>query len=110
MINADIREYEYYTFGVPFVLGSNGLNKAVMGDGYGQPVLSKDVRGTIKMAIYTTAQAIQNNIAYNNASYVGLTHDSKVNDAYVIKYGEKRLKVMYVQQRGRYKQVFLGDM
>ena len=96
MINADMREYEYYTYGDS--------------DSYGQPALSKDVQGTIKMAIYTTAQAIQDNIAYKNASYVGLTHNSKVNDTYVIKYEDKRLKVLYVQQKGRYKQVFMGDM
>ena len=93
MINADVREYAYYTYGDS--------------DGYGQPALSKDVQGTIKMALYTTSQAIQNNIAYNNASFVGLTHDSKVNDTYVIRFGEKRLKVLYVQPKGRYKQVFM---
>lgn len=96
MINADMREYDFYTYGDS--------------DGYGQPALSKDVQGTIKMAIYTTAQAIQDNIAYKNASYVGLTHNSKVNDTYVIKYEDKRLKVLYVQQKGRYKQVFMGDI
>lgn len=96
MINADMYEYKFYTYGDS--------------DGYGQPTLSKDVQGTIKMALYTTSQAIQNNIAYNNASYVGLTHDSKVNDTYVIRFGEKRLKVLYVQQKGRYKQVFMEAM
>lgn len=96
MINTDMREYAYYTYGDS--------------DGYGQPALSKDVQGTIKMAIYTTAQAIQNNIAYMHASYVGLTQDSKVNDTYVIEYGNKRLKVLYVQNNGRYNQVFMGDM
>ena len=96
MINTDMREYDFYTYGDA--------------DGYGQPALSKDVQGKIKMAIYTTAQAIQNNIAYKNASYVGHTHDSKVNDTYVVQYGEKRLKVLYVTNRGRYKQVFMGDM
>lgn len=96
MINADMYEYKFYTYGDS--------------DGYGQPALSKDVQGTIKMALYTTSQAIQNNIAYNNASYVGLTHDSKVNDTYVIRFGEKRLKVLYVQPKGRYKQVFMEAM
>jgi hypothetical protein len=96
MINADMREYEYYTYGDR--------------DGYGHPALSQDVQGTIKMAIYTTAQAIQDNIAYKSATYVGLTHNSKVNDTYVIKFENKRLKVLYVQTLGRYKQVFMGDM
>ena len=96
MINTDMREYAYYTYGDS--------------DGYGQPALSKDVQGTIKMAIYTTAQAIQNNIAYKHATYIGLTQDSKVNDTYVIEFENKRLKVLYVQNNGRYKQVFMGDM
>lgn len=96
MINANMREYEYHTYSDS--------------DGYGQPALSKDVQGTIKMAIYTTSQAIQDNITYKNASYVGFTHNSKVNDTYVIKYENKRLKVLYVQKHGRYKQVFMGDM
>ena len=96
MINTDMREYAYYTYGDS--------------DGYGQPALSKDVQGTIKLAIYTTAQAIQDNIAYKHATYIGLTQDSKVNDTYVIEFENKRLKVLYVQNNGRYKQVFMGDM
>jgi hypothetical protein len=96
MINTDFREYEYFTFGDP--------------DGYGQPSLSTDVQGTVKMAIYETSTAIQDNIAYKNASYVGLTHNSKVNDTYVIKFENKRLKVLYVRPTGRFKQVYLGEM
>lgn len=96
MINANMRECDFYTYG--------------NADGYGQPSLSTDVQGTIKIAIYETAQAIQDNINYKNASYVGLTHDSKVNDTYVIEYKNKRLKVLYVQPLGRYRQVFMGDM
>jgi hypothetical protein len=96
MVNVDMRDYNYYTYGDS--------------DGYGQPALSKDVQGTINMAIYTTAQAIQENIAYKHATYIGLTQDSKVNDTYVIDYENKRLKVLYVQNNGRYKQVYMGDM
>lgn len=110
MINADMRAYDFHTYG--------------NSDAYGQPALSPSARlgkfalgssqigkaQSIKMAIYTTAQAIQGNIAYKNATYMGLTQDSKVNDTYVIEYGNKRLKVLYVQNNGRYKQVFMGDM
>jgi hypothetical protein len=96
MINADMREYEYHTYGDS--------------DGYGQPALSKDVQGTIKMAIYETATAIQDNIRYKNASYVGLTHNRQVNDTYVIDYENKRLKVLYVSKKGVYRQVFMGEM
>lgn len=96
MINTDMREYDFYTYGDA--------------DGYGQPSLSKDVQGKIKIAIYETSTAIQNNIAYKSASYVGLTHDRKVNDTYVIEYENKRLKVLYVGRKGVYRQVFMGDM
>ena len=96
MINADMRDYEYYTFGSD--------------NGYGQPTLSKDVQGTVKMAIYTTSQAVQANINYIGASYLGLTHDRKINDKYVISYGSAKLKVLYTNPQGRYIQVFMGAM
>ena len=96
MINADMREYQYYTYGEP--------------NAYGQPSLSKEAKGVVKMAIYTTSQAIQANIKYKGATYLGLTNDSKVNDTYVIKYGKERLKVLYVQAGGRFMQVFMGSM
>ena len=96
MIVADMRKYDYFTFGDS--------------DGYGQPTLSETAQGSVKMAIYTTSQSVQDNINYNGATYLGLTHDSGVNDAYVIQYGDKRLKVLYVQSEGRYKRVFMEAM
>lgn len=96
MINADMREYSYYLYGDA--------------NAYGQPAISKEAQGVVKMAIFTTSQAVQANITYKNAYYVGFTHDSKVNDAYVIQYGNERLKVLYVQNNGRFKQVFMGAM
>lgn len=96
MIATDMRSYDYFTYGDD--------------NGYGQPTLSETAQGSIKMAIYTTSQAIQDNINYKDASYIGLTHDSKVDDSYVIQYGDERLKVLYIQPKGRYKQVFMGGM
>lgn len=96
MINADMREYDFYTYGDS--------------DSYGQSSLSKEAQGKVKIAIYETSQAIQDNIRYKNASYIGLTRDSKVNDTYVIEYENKRLKVLYANSKGRYRQVYLGDM
>lgn len=95
MINADMRLYDYFTFGE--------------NDAYGQPVLSADPVGKIKMAINITSQSTQDNINYLNASYVGLTQ-AQVNDTYVIQYGLERLKVLYVNPKGRFKQVFLARM
>lgn len=94
MINADMRSYNYFTFGDD--------------NGYGSPQLSEDIKGTIKMAINTTSQSIQDNINYKNATYIGLTLGT-VDDTCVIEYGSRRLKVLYVNPVGRYKQVFMSD-
>ena len=91
----NMRAYEYYLYG-----DSNG---------YGQPTLSEETQGQIKMAIYETSTSVQQNINYAEATYIGLTHDANVNDKYVIAVGEAKLKVLYVKP-GRYKQVFLGAM
>ena len=96
MINADMQEYSYYLYADD--------------NGYGQPALTDEAQGTVKMAIYTTAQAIQDNIQYKGATYLGLTKDTKIKDKYVIGYGSSKLKVLYVNPQGRYKQVFMGAM
>jgi hypothetical protein len=95
MINADMRSYDYYTYG-----GNNG---------YGQSVLSETVQGSIKIAINNTSQSVQDNITYKNATYIGLTL-AAVNDTFVIQYGDIKLKVLYVNPKGRYKQVFLAEI
>ena len=93
MFNADMRSYEYYTYGVV--------------NAYGQQTISDTPQGSIKMAIYISSQSVQDNINYLNSSYVGLTYDRAVNDSYVIKYGDEKLKVQYVNTQGRFIQVFL---
>ena len=96
MINADMREYNYFVYGEP--------------DEYGQRTLSKEAQGTIKIAINNTSQSIQDNIKYKDATYIGLTH-AQVNDTYIIDYEEEGLlKVLYVNPRGRFKQVFLASV
>lgn len=95
MINTDMRLYDYFTFG-----DSNG---------YGQPQLSNEPIGQIKMAIYITSQSVQDNILYKDSTYMGLTM-APIDDSYVIKYGNERLKVLYVNPQGRYTQVFLKEM
>ncbi len=96
MINTDLRLYDYYTFGED--------------DGYGMPQLSTEPKGQIKMAINISSQGTQDNILYKDCSYIGLTQDANVDDAYVIEYGKSKLKVLYVNPKGRYKQVFLKEM
>ena len=95
MINADMRLYNYFTFGEK--------------DEYGQAQLSKNPVGQVKMAINITSQSVQDNINYKDSQYVGLTH-AKVNDTYVIEYGDERLKVLYVNPAGRFNQVFMSRM
>lgn len=96
MITTDMRLYDYFTFGED--------------DGYGMAQLSEEPEGQIKIAINISSQSTQDNILYKDCSYVGLTNDANVNDAYVIKYGKGKLKVLYVNPKGRYKQVFLKEM
>lgn len=95
MINANMRLYDYFTFGED--------------NGYGSPQLSSDVKGTVKMAISISSQAVQENIKYKGATYVGLTHDN-VKDNFVISYRGEKLKVLYVNPEGRYNQVFMCEM
>ncbi|MBR4407254.1 MAG: hypothetical protein IKT27_02970 [Clostridia bacterium] len=96
MINADMRPYIYYTFGVK--------------NEYGQKTLSTNPVGVIKISINTISQALSDNVNYKQATYIGLTRDANVNDAYVIDYEGTKLKVLYVNPKGRLKQVFMGEM
>lgn len=96
MISTNMRSYDYFTFGAP--------------NAYGQPQLSKEPVGKVKLSIFTTSQSVQANINYSNANYIGLTHDKSINDTYVIQYGEERLKVLYTSKQGRFIQVFLAKM
>ena len=95
MINADMRIYNYFTLGED--------------NEYGQPTISTTPIGIIKMAINLSSQSIQDNINYKDCRYVGLTH-ANVDDTYIIEYGEERLKVLYVNPKGRYKQVYLAAL
>ena len=96
MINNQMKNYNYYTY-------SND-------NAYGQPSLSETAQGKIKMAIYISSQSIQDNILFEDCAYIGLTTDAGVNSTYVIKYGEERLKVLYVNPQGHYKQVYMSRM
>lgn len=93
MISTDMKIYNYFTLGDK--------------NGYGQPTISEEPQGTIKMAIYISSQSTQDNINYENCNYVGLTTDKSVNDKMVIQYGNEKLKVLYVNAAGRFIQAFL---
>ncbi len=93
MINADMRSYDY------FILGEL--------DSYGQPQLSEPL-GKIKLAINITSQTTQDNILYKDSKYIGLTM-AEITDAFVIDYEGVKLKVLYVNPKGRYKQAFMTN-
>lgn len=75
---------------------------------YGQPALS-ETKGTIKMAINLTSQTLNENSLYSGTQYIGLTFDA-IDETYVIEFGNEKLKVLYVNPNGRYKQAFLARM
>lgn len=93
MINNDYRNYNYFTIGTK--------------DEYGQDIVSTEPVGTVRMSIYLTSQSVQDNINYTGANYIGLTH-AKVDDTYIIEFGEERLKVLYVNSFGRLNQVYMA--
>lgn len=93
MINNDFRTYNFYLY----------EDK----DAYGQLRLNAEPTGKVKMAIYITNQAIQDNINYKSANYVGFTHSLFIDESHVIDYNGEKLKVLYVNPQGRLKQVFL---
>lgn len=95
MVMQDMRTYDYYLY----------EDK----DSYGQSTLSKEIKGKVKMSIYTTSQSVQENINYRNAQYIGLTH-ADISDKFVVDYHGKKLKVFYIQPKGRFKQIFMGEM
>lgn len=98
MINANMRLYDYYL-----------LDEE---NAYGQIVstsIGHEPEGQIKMAINISSQSIQDNINYSGCQYVGLTQ-ANVDDTYIIDYGNELLKVLYVNPKGRMKQVFMARM
>lgn len=95
MINTKMKLYDYFTLGEP--------------DEYGQSVISPEAKGAIKMAISNLSTSTSDNIKYKDADYIGLTL-AKVDDTYVIKYNDEKLKVRYVIPDGRYKQVFMSEI
>jgi hypothetical protein len=96
MINAKLRNYDYFTLGAL--------------DEYGQPQASTEPQGQIKIAIHTLNTTVTENIKYKEATYLGLTLDSLVCDSWIIDYKGIKLKVLYVNPEGRLKQVFMKEI
>lgn len=101
MINTDMRTYNYFSIG-----DTNGYGQAtIIKDEEGNPI----VQGTVKMAINISSQSTQDNVNYKNAQYVGLTQ-GKVKDTNVIEYEGSMLKVLYINSKGKYNQVFMSEI
>lgn len=95
MINSYMRLLNYYTIG--------NLDK------YGQAQISYKPTGQIKISISLLNQSLQESILYSGASYIGFT-TANVDDTYIIEFQNKKLKVLYVNPFGRFKQVFLTEV
>lgn len=75
---------------------------------YGQISVPTAASGYIKMNIQMLNQSNTNDLLYSDATFIGLTQDY-VDDTYIIINGSKELKVLYVNDAGRYKQVWLKE-
>lgn len=95
MINREMRYYPYSTLGAL--------------DSYGQPRESK-TKGFVKIAISLQSQSPQDNIKYKDTTYIGLTLDKKIDDKCFIHFGNEKLKVIYVNPVGRYRQVYMSEI
>lgn len=94
MINSQMKLYNYSLYGDV--------------DDYGMSKPIDEIQGQLRIAINITSQSVQDNINFTHAEYIGLTHDKNISDKYIVHYGDKKLKVLYIQPHGRYKQVYLG--
>ena len=98
MINRDMRTHEVFEF-------------QANGNEYGETKLLKnDPIDAIQIAIYVSSQAIQDNINYKSATYVGFTYNTEyLSDNFAIKYGNDFLKILYVIP-GRINQIFMSEI
>lgn len=95
MITRNMRFYDVYTYGEE--------------DEYGQAKLSELPIGRAKVCVEVASQAVRESIAYSGTQYIGLTNDT-LDDTCVLELDGKRLKVLYVNNRGRKNQLYLSDM
>jgi len=96
MITLDQRLYDYYTFGE--------------NDDYGQPQLSEEVSGRVKMAINLMKHTAAENVLFQDCEYIGLTHNAAITDKCIVSYGDMKLKVVFVSPFGLWRQVYMKRM
>lgn len=96
MIQSNMKLYNYYV-----------LNEL---DDYGTNQASEEVKGQVKLSIFLQTKQLSDNSIYKETQFTALTNDKDINEKYLIEYNEKLLKVLYINDLGRYRQVYLGSI
>lgn len=76
-------------------------------DDYGQPQTALIPAGEVKLSISLSSQSKTDNVLYATAAYIGLTTEDKLTVSSIVDYNGNKLKVVYINPFGRYKQVYL---
>ena len=97
MITTTFNDYDYYTY-------SSAQNE------YGEKTVMSTKAGTVSIAIYLYTQNIVSNIKYKDAQYIGLTESAALTESCVVACGDKRLKVLYINPVGRWRQGYMQEM
>lgn len=96
MIQSNMKLYNYYV-----------LDEL---DDYGTNQASEEVQGQVKLSIFLQTKQLSDNSIYKETQFTALTNDKDINEKYLIEYDEKLLKVLYINDLGRYRQVYLGSI
>ena len=95
MIQSNMKLYNYYTLG-EF-------------DDYGTEQVSKQVSGQVQLSIFLQTKQLSDNSIYKDVQFTALTNDKDINEKYLIEYNNMLLKVLYINDLGRYRQIYLGS-
>ena len=95
MIQSNMKLYNYYT-----------LSEI---DDYGTNQISKQISGQVKLSIFLQTKQLSDNSIYKEAQFTALTNDKDINEKYLIEYNNMLLKVLYINDLGRYRQIYLGS-
>ena len=95
MIQSNMKLYNYYTLGEL--------------DDYGTNQVSEQVSGQVKLSVFLQTKQLSDNSIYKEAQFTALTNDKDINEKYLIEYNNMLLKVLYINDLGRYRQIYLGS-
>lgn len=76
-------------------------------DAYGQKKKPTKPTRYITADIEILSQQINDTVLYKDAEYIGISHDTLTDQDYVF-YEDEILKVLYVNNKGRYNQFFMA--